>query len=76
MLTAQAQDKAGQLNDAPAGKAPTRVMLAYEYCRSRSGLIPFGAGMTAEFTMQKASGGTLLRITQSGFPSTPLMISP
>ena len=52
-------------------QAPNRVILAYEYCRSRTGLLPFGSGMTAEFTIQKASGGSLLRVTQSGFPSTP-----
>lgn len=48
--------------------APQRVLLAYDYCRSRSGLLPFGASMTAEFTIQKLPAGSLLRVTQSGFP--------
>jgi Activator of Hsp90 ATPase homolog 1-like protein len=48
--------------------APTRVLLAYEYCRARNGIIPFGSSMTAEFTIQKITAGAVLRITQSGFP--------
>ncbi len=52
-------------------QAPSRVILAFDYCRSRTGVIPFGAGMTAEFTIQKASGGSVLRVTHAGFPSTP-----
>ncbi|MBL9097916.1 MAG: SRPBCC domain-containing protein [Alphaproteobacteria bacterium] len=48
--------------------APTRVLLAYEYCRTRTGMMPFGATMTAEFTIQRITAGSVLRVTQSGFP--------
>ena len=57
-------------------QAPQRVILAYEYCRSRAGILPFGATMTAEFNMQKISApkgqsACLLRITHNGFPHGP-----
>jgi uncharacterized protein YndB with AHSA1/START domain len=52
-------------------QAPNRVVLGYEYCRARRGMLPFAAGMSAEFTIQKSPAGTLVRVTQSGFPSTP-----
>jgi uncharacterized protein YndB with AHSA1/START domain len=51
--------------------APQRVLLAYEYVRSRAGVLPFGASMTAEFSTQKHGAGSVLRVTHSGFPAGP-----
>ena len=48
--------------------APQRVILAYEYARSRAGMLPFASAMTAEFTIQKIATGSVLRVTQTGFP--------
>ena len=48
--------------------APTRVLLPVEYCRAKTGMLPYASGMTIEFTIQKIPAGALLRVTQSGFP--------
>jgi hypothetical protein len=48
--------------------APQRVVLAFEYCRSRAGMLTFATGMTAEFNIQKIPAGSVLRVIQSGFP--------
>lgn len=48
--------------------APQRVVLAFEYCRSRAGMLAFATGMTAEFNIQKIPAGSVLRVIQSGFP--------
>jgi uncharacterized protein YndB with AHSA1/START domain len=50
-------------------QAPNRVVLAYDYARARSGMLPFGATMTAEFAIQKHQSGSILRVTQTGFPA-------
>ncbi len=50
-------------------QAPQRVMLAFEYSRARSGMLPFANGMTAEFTIQPKGAGSLLRITHAGLPT-------
>lgn len=50
-------------------QAPQRVLLAFEYCRARNGFLPYASGMTVEFTIQKIPAGSLLRVTQSGFPA-------
>lgn len=49
--------------------APQRVLLAFEYCRARKGMLPYAATMSVEFTIQKIPAGALLRVTQSGFPA-------
>ena len=51
-----------------AFESPRRVLLVCDYARAKSGLLPYGAGMTAEFTIQKAPVGSLLRVTHAGFP--------
>jgi uncharacterized protein YndB with AHSA1/START domain len=51
-----------------AFESPRRVALAYEYCRAKSGQLPYGPGMTAEFTIQKTQVGALLRVTHAGIP--------
>jgi hypothetical protein len=51
-----------------AFESPRRVLLAYDYCRAKSGPLPFGAGLTAEFTIQKTPTGSLLRVTHAGIP--------
>ncbi len=52
-------------------QAPGRIVLAYDYCRARAGVLPFGNAMTAEFAITQTSTGSRLRVTQSGFPTTP-----
>ncbi|MCE9521503.1 MAG: SRPBCC domain-containing protein [Alphaproteobacteria bacterium] len=52
-------------------ESPRRVLLAYDYCRGKSGALPFGAGMSAEFTIQKTPAGALLRVTHAGIPQGP-----
>lgn len=49
--------------------APQRVSLAFEYCRTRKGMLPYAATMSVEFAIQKIPAGALLRVTQSGFPA-------
>lgn len=51
-----------------AFEAPRRLVLAHQYCRTKSGALPFAAGMTAEFIIQKLQTGSLLRVTHSGIP--------
>ena len=51
-----------------AFESPRRVALAYEYCRAKTGQLPYGAALAAEFTIQKITAGSVLRVTQSGFP--------
>jgi uncharacterized protein YndB with AHSA1/START domain len=50
-------------------QAPKRVTMTYEYARSREGMLPFAAGMTAEFTIKETSSGALVRVTQAGLPA-------
>lgn len=50
-------------------QAPKLVKLAFEYSRSRAGMLPFASGMTAELTIQPKGPGALLRITLAGLPS-------
>ena len=52
-------------------ESPRRVLLAYDYCRAKSGALPFGAGLTAEFTIQKTPAGAILRVTHAGIPQGP-----
>jgi uncharacterized protein YndB with AHSA1/START domain len=54
-----------------AFESPRRVALAFEYCRAKSGTLPYGAGMSAEFTIQKSQAGAVLRVTHSGIPQGP-----
>ena len=51
-----------------AFESPRRVALAYEYCRAKTGQLPYGPTMTAEFTIQKTQVGALLRVTHAGIP--------
>lgn len=53
-----------------AFEAPRRLLLVCEYCRTKSGALAYATGMTAEFIIQKVGGGSLLRVTQSGFPQS------
>jgi uncharacterized protein YndB with AHSA1/START domain len=49
--------------------APSRVLLALDYCRARNGFLPYASAMTVEFTIQKIPAGALLRVTHTGFPA-------
>ncbi len=47
---------------------PARLVLTnYQYF-ARSGALPFEADFTVEFLVQPQGGGTLLKVTQDGFP--------
>lgn len=52
-------------------QAPSRIVLAHDYFRTRAGMQPFGPQMTAEFTIQPMGTGSRLRVTQSGIPAGP-----
>jgi len=54
-----------------AFESPRRVLLAYDYCRAKTGALPFGAALTAEFTIQKSPAGAILRVTHAGIPQGP-----
>lgn len=47
---------------------PRRVVFSDYRYRSKSGPLPFQADFTTEFVVEQRDGGSLLRVTQDGFP--------
>ena len=51
---------------------PYRLLLTDFRYYARSGPLPFRANFTTEFTVQPRPGGSILRVSQSGFPNDPI----
>lgn len=49
-------------------QAPKRIVMTFEYTRSRDGMVPFASCMTAEFAIKPTAAGSLVRVTQAGLP--------
>lgn len=49
-------------------QSPKRLVLLYEDYRSQTGQLPFEASFLVEFNLIENVKGTLLLVTQSGFP--------
>ncbi len=52
-------------------KAPSHLGLADHYYYGRSGPLPFEARFEIDFDLESEGPGTLLRVTQRGFPLGP-----